>query len=152
MLMIDSLLIVTLLVSCYTDVRKRMIYNAVLLPAAVLALGWHIIFQGWGGVVFALQGAVLGFALLFIPYALGGMGAGDVKLLSLVGLFKGPGFVFYGFLLTALAGGALSLFLLLQRKLGSWRKDKMFAEAEKKDSFPYGAAIMIGTVLTYVVM
>lgn len=48
-----------------------------------------------------------------VPFILGGIGAGDIKLLGVVGAFKGSPFAINTFLWMALWGGALALVLLL---------------------------------------
>ena len=50
------------------------IYSATLSPWA-----------GWDGLLYSLWGTAVGMALLLPAYAIGGMGAGDVKLLAGVG-------------------------------------------------------------------
>ena len=40
---------------------------------------------GWEGIAWSIGGAVIGLVLLLPAYAIGGMGAGDVKLLAGVG-------------------------------------------------------------------
>jgi Type IV leader peptidase family. len=60
-----------------------------------------------------LEGGLLGL-LIFLPfYWLGGMGAADLKLLGLVGVYLGPQGVLYSALYTALAGGVLALLALV---------------------------------------
>jgi prepilin peptidase CpaA len=54
-----------------------------------------------GGIGAAIAGAFLGFGLLFPVYAIGGMGAGDVKMQMGFGAWIGA---FYGF-----SGGAMSI-------------------------------------------
>ena len=62
--------------------------------------------------VFSVQGLALGLAILIVPYVIGGMGAGDAKLLGAVGGILGPGGVFTAFLFTAVVGGVYALILL----------------------------------------
>src|SRR5438105_6610494 len=90
---------------------------------------------GTGGIGDSLAGTVLGFALLFPVYAVGGMGAGDVKMQmgfgAWIGAFYGltrtdwhPGamwIVFWAFCLAAVIGGALALGMILIR--GQVRKN-----------------------------
>ncbi len=85
-------------------------------------------------------GMVAGALLLMIPFALGGMGAGDVKMLAAIGALNGSKFVFHVFLYGALIGGALSLFTVF--KMGGFRK---------KIAVPYGTAIFMGTVMAYLI-
>ncbi len=61
----------------------------------------------------SLLGLVLGLALLLPLYAIGGMGAGDVKLLAGMGAWVGPAITFGSFLATAVVGGAIALAMML---------------------------------------
>ena len=61
-------------------------------------------------------GLVLGGLLLLPGYALGGMAAGDVKLMAMAGAFLGPGLAAAAVLYTCLAGGALALAALAWRR------------------------------------
>lgn len=70
------------------------------------------------GAIQALSGLALGFVLLLPCYALGVMGAGDVKLMAMVGAFLGAGAVFQAVLLSFIASGLAALaFALYHRKL-----------------------------------
>lgn len=169
-MIIDSLMVLALLISCYTDLRFQKIYNAVLFPTALLALGFHTGTVGLNGTVFALKGAGLGLALFFLPYLLGGIGAGDVKLLAVVGACKGTYFVFCSFLFAAIAGGVISLLVLIYRKkllatlrqmglalktalmsrLTVWNFPKL--DDENRASFPYGVAIVLGSISALMVV
>ena len=169
-MIIDSLLVFALLISCYTDLKFQKIYNAVLFPTALLAIGLHAGTQGWNGVVFALGGSVLGLALFFLPYLWGGIGAGDVKLLAVVGACKGADFVFCSFVFTAIAGGIISLLVLAwrgkllvtlrqvglalkvaaQSRLTVWNLPRL--DDEGRTCFPYGVAIVLGSITALVVM
>jgi prepilin peptidase CpaA len=85
---------------------------------------------GDGGIGASLAGTAVGFALLFPVYAIGGMGAGDVKMQmgfgAWIGAFYGlsqtdshPGalwIVFYAFCLAAVIGGALALGMIAVRR------------------------------------
>ena len=59
------------------------------------------------------MGALLGFALLVVVYAMGGMGAGDVKLMAAVGAWLGMPLTLYVFIISALASGAFAMVLVL---------------------------------------
>src|SRR3954466_3936189 len=91
-----------------------------------------------GGIGSALAGTALGFALLLPIYAIGGMGAGDVKMQmgfgSWIGAFYGlseskidpthPGalwILFYAFCLAAVIGGGLALGMIFLR--GQYRRN-----------------------------
>lgn len=110
------LLFVLLGVAVATDLRSRRIPNLLLLPALSLALMLHAIDAGLAGLVTAAGGLALGLAMLMPLYAVGGMGAGDVKLLGVIGSFLGPVGAVVAGLATMIAGAVLGIvFLLWQR-------------------------------------
>lgn len=67
------------------DVRTRRIPNVLTFGAALAALVFHIATQGLPGATTAIGGWAVAAALFFAPFALGGMGAGDVKLVAALG-------------------------------------------------------------------
>jgi prepilin peptidase CpaA len=101
--------------------------SAVLIEAAVID-GWKLRVPNWltfhfaiGGLLFAgyqggataalwaLAGATVGLALLLPLYSIGGMGAGDVKLLAGVGAWMGPAVTLGAFLCSGVLGGLMAL-------------------------------------------
>jgi prepilin peptidase CpaA len=131
------------------------IYSAVLSP-----------FAGWEGLFFSLIGTVVGLALLMPAYAIGGMGAGDVKLLAGVGAWVWGTDTFYAFAVSAIVGGAIAVVMVLVRR--GWNQhrtqfwmicneiltvkdpEKLAAIAAERKSkmllLPYGIPIAIGTI------
>ncbi|MDW8223184.1 MAG: A24 family peptidase [Gemmatales bacterium] len=93
--------------------------------ASGLILG--TMWDGWQGLWASLVLLGLGFLLLWPLYAIGGMGAGDVKMQmgfgawigALYGLTEGVWIVVYGFCLAAVVGGALAVVLMIWH--GRWR-------------------------------
>lgn len=119
------------------DLRHRRIPNSLVL--AGMALG--LLFQAWApagaglfvadggglGLGNALFGGLVGLALLLPMYVLRALGAGDVKLLAMAGVWFGPASVAWAALWTLLAGGVLSLAVaacsgVLPRVLGNLRE------------------------------
>jgi prepilin peptidase CpaA len=102
---------------------------------------------GDGGIGAALAGTAVGFALLFPVYAIGGMGAGDVKMQmgfgAWIGAFYGlasteshPGatwIVFYAFCLAAVIGGVLAVGMIFLR--GQFGKNMSNTRAILSDLF-----------------
>jgi prepilin peptidase CpaA len=58
----------------------------------------------------------MGIALLILPFLLGIMGAGDVKLMGAVGAILGARGAFIAFLFTGIAGGIYALMILLIKR------------------------------------
>ena len=164
--MLNYLLISTVGISLYTDIKYRKIFNAVTLPGMLIAFAYHGMTGGTEGILFSLKGLLLGGGLFLLPFIMGGLGAGDVKLLATVGALKGPHFVLQVFLTTALIGGLitgvilakegrllstlkrmfLSLFYFLFSKTKMSYLNHRHIEAE--GSFPYGLAIALGTLFS----
>lgn len=109
---------------------------------------------------------VLGLALLLLPYLLGAMGAGDVKMLAAMGALLGFPAIIHVFLYTCLAGGILAVALIAQRKalrrtfknmygmmLGLLPFVKGFSPQLARENsvgvMPYGVAIGLGTFAYY---
>jgi len=133
-------LLPVLFIASWTDFRERRIPNSLLFPSFLLALVLNIVISGSSGLLHSLAGAFMGFVLLIIPYALGGIGAGDVKLLIVIGSFGGIYFVLYSFLAGALIGGVLSFTILIFNKVSR----------KRNSSIPYGIPLSLG-VLVYVI-
>lgn len=113
-----------------SDVRSRRIPNQLVLLGLLSALalqatvtpGAGLFSEPFGalGLLKAAAGMVLGLLLLLPMYALGAMGAGDVKLMAMLGAFLGPLDILGAGLASVLAGGVLALLVALCQ--GSLRK------------------------------
>lgn len=167
--MLDFLLVIVLAICLYTDILYKKIYNIILLPAAATALSFNCYIYGLEGGITSLKGLLIGTALLLIPFMFGGIGAGDVKLLGVIGAFKGPEFVWMTFIAAAVIGGIIALLVMIksgQLKLrlkavwftflslfGIMPKVNLFSTIQSKGSyqtFPYGIAITAGTAAAYI--
>ncbi len=95
------------------DYKKQKIPNYLTLPTILIALIYHCNLSGMNGLLFSLLGMFTGIALLIIPYIMGGMGAGDVKLLGAIGAFVGCKSVVVVFLFTAVFGGFYAIGVLI---------------------------------------
>ncbi|XXG31598.1 MAG: prepilin peptidase [Ferrovum myxofaciens] len=111
----------------YTDLRYRKVSNFLLILGTFYFL--LVTFLQGRSVWQSLLGALVGLVVFLPFYFKGGMGAADLKLLSVVGLYLGPSGVFQVALLTALAGGALAVLALVLR-------------ASRR--LPYAVAIAVG--------
>jgi len=96
------------------DVRSRRVPNFLTLPGIACGLMLHLVFGGWAQLgLAAAAGLICGFIFLIFWLA-GGMGAGDVKLITAVACLAGMSYVVPLLIATALAGGAMALVLALR--------------------------------------
>ncbi|MCK5507183.1 MAG: prepilin peptidase [Desulfobacterales bacterium] len=107
---------IMLIVAAINDLRFQKIPNLLTYPTMVVALGCHVMMSGLDGLIFSAGGLALGIAVLILPYLMGGMGAGDAKLMGAVGAILGARGVFIAFLFTAIAGGVYALILVLIKR------------------------------------
>lgn len=108
-----KVLLVLLLVAAMIDLRTFRIPNLITLPFAVGAFTYYGVLYGSAGLFFSLAGLGVGLLLLLVPYMLGGLGGGDVKLLGMVGAFLGPKAVVSAFFFIAIFGGIYAVCVLL---------------------------------------
>jgi len=90
------------------DVRCHRIPNWLTLGGACAAVVVHGALSGGGGAALAGLAWLLGALMFFVPFALGGLGAGDVKLVAALGAWLGPGEVLWLALFSGVAGGLLA--------------------------------------------
>lgn len=119
-LLVKIILLILLGLSVYYDLKIRKIPNKITVPAALAGIVIGLIFSGLGGLVSSLAGLLFGLLIFIIPYLLGGMGAGDVKLMASIGALMGWEFTLQSALGTALVGGIMViLYMLYKRQLGN---------------------------------
>jgi len=103
------------LIAVVSDVRTRRIPNWLTFGAAAAALLYGWFHSGFPGVSQAALGWAAG-ALIFFPlFALGGMGAGDVKLVAGLAAWLGPIEAVYLAIFASMAGGVVGLMVALFR-------------------------------------
>ncbi len=164
------LVTVTLVVAALIDGWQLKVPNWITFPMVLSGIVYNAIEFGWEGLGASLLGMVVGLALLLPAYAIGGMGAGDVKLLAGVGAWVGATTTFYSFCVSAVIGGVIALAMVLVGR--SWRKHKnqflvivnemltvgkptelASIAAQRKSSMlllPYGIPIAIGTIAYFI--
>lgn len=110
-----------LTIACYYDCRFNKIPNLLNAVLVISGITLNVYIAGLSGFYFSLTGLLLGLALLFLPYLVGGFGAGDVKALGGMGALLGPYALLHVFAYMALFGGGLALlYNLFNRQL--WNK------------------------------
>jgi Flp pilus assembly protein protease CpaA len=166
--------IVATLTAAVTDIRRFRVHNVLTLPLLLSGMIFHATTGGLAGVSGSLLGALFGFGALFVVYIMGGMGAGDVKLMAGVGAWLGLPLTFYVLIASCLAAGVFAVGLLvlsrsasetwlnlqilvfrlstLGRHLGS--EDRLETEIKRADHrrrlIPFAAMVALGVVATYV--
>ena len=103
--------IVIAVVAALWDLRTRRIPNLLTFGAALAALLVNAYLSGLTGLGWSIAGWLVGVAFFFPFFALGGMGAGDVKLLAALGAWLGPALAVWVALFSLIAGGVLGLSL-----------------------------------------
>lgn len=112
----DYLVISLTAICVITDIKSRRIYNKILIPFLVAGLAAGFLAGGWNSLLDGAKGFIIGLLALVIPFARGGIGGGDVKLLAVIGAIKGTSFVLSTFLAGAIAGGIFALIALARRR------------------------------------
>ncbi|TWU25636.1 A24 family peptidase [Bythopirellula polymerisocia] len=160
---------VILIVAAVIDGLQLKVPNWITYPMILSGWAYSAVlssYAGWEGLGYSLLGTVVGLALLMPLYAIGGMGAGDVKLLAGVGAWMWPTVTFFAFAVSAIVGGVIAVGMVLWTK--SWDKHRdqfwgIFNEivtvkdpeklaeiaAERKPRMfllPYGIPIAIGSI------
>ncbi|MDH6590743.1 prepilin peptidase CpaA [Variovorax sp. TBS-050B] len=111
-------LLVLLLMAAVSDWRFYRIPNWLTFGGMVFAViyGTFAARTPAAGASLALGGLATGFAIMLPFYLLGIMGAGDVKLMAMVGAFLGPYQTLVAILFTCIAGGVAAIAFALHRR------------------------------------
>lgn len=136
------------------DLKSRRIPNWLTLGAFGIILIFSIFSFKIENFINCILGFVVGILLLFIPYILGGMGAGDVKLLAVIGSLVGYKDVVLVFFYSAICGLFLGLIWLLftpGHLTFLLKTGQILPTVDKKQKVPYGIAIFMGTIL-YIIL
>jgi prepilin peptidase CpaA len=111
-----AVLLGLLVITAWIDIWQHRIPNLLILAGLCFAIpysGLHPATSGANGWLIASSGCIVGFVSLFPFYLVRAMGAGDVKLMAMVGAFVGPFGALCAALLTFAAGGVLAIGVLL---------------------------------------
>ena len=142
------------------DSARRKIPNSISLGTT--AAGVALAASGVSGItpLSSFLGFFLGFMLMLPGHVLGATGAGDVKLFAAAGAIVGVEQIVPAFLMTAIVGGLLAVFIawrrgrllrtfrLTARLFGLRQEAKTDIESSgEHNRFPYGPAIAVGCVL-----
>ena len=143
------------------DLEHRLILHPTSIFGAILGLGAGSLRQG---LVSTLTGGLVGFAIMFIFYLLGtifarlrarrmrkagleaddeeALGAGDVILATILGLFLGWPLIWFGLVFGILLGGAISILLVLGLFISGQYKEKAWMVF-----IPYGPYFLLSSFM-----
>lgn len=155
------------------DLKSRKIPNWLTFSATAAGLAGSFYFWGWDGALTSAKGWLAGMAIFLLPFLLGGIGGGDVKMMGAIGALKGSVFVLETAIMTALYGGIMALILIIWKKRTAILKRfgaglKLFTltqgmagkklmmpleeDGQKERLYiPYGVAIFLGIITIYLV-
>jgi prepilin peptidase CpaA len=164
------LLSAVLVIAAVIDGWKLKVPNWITFPLIVGGWVYSGMYFGLEGLAWSLLGTMVGLLLLLPAYAIGGMGAGDVKLLAGVGAWVWSTVTLYAFCVSAIVGGVIAIAMVLWRR--DWfhhfyqfwgifneilevRDPSTLAEmaAKRKSAMlllPYGIPIAIGSIAYFV--
>lgn len=151
---------VTSLAALVFDIKFGRIPNWITLPVMTAGITYHYCSTGFQGLGLSVAGLLIGFSIFFVFYALGGMGAGDIKLMAALGALLGPKDILFTAAFTAIAGGIYAAILLLAKdNRKALTRYKAMAkgiimtghlvyieEDERITPLRYGAAIAVGAM------
>jgi prepilin peptidase CpaA len=141
-----------------SDLRRHRIPNLLVVLGLALGLAGQAYAGGLNGLGAALLGLSIGFAVFLPLYALGGMAAGDVKLMAMVGAFLTPSGALWAALFSLVAGGLCGFLIVLVRgqllqtlgRYGLMLRARAYlapaADEVAGKPFPYSVAILLGTL------
>jgi prepilin peptidase CpaA len=117
----------------FEDMRSMRIPNPLNFTALALALALGLVTGGAPGLIGAVSGVLLAFALFFLPFLFGWLGAGDVKAMMVLGALYGPGQLVGLGWWTLVTGGVIALCFVafhrggLRDLLGRWSRSFWFS-------------------------
>jgi len=126
-----------LLWAAVVDIRTRTIANGLNLAIALMAplFWWAAGVDLWPDAAMRVGVAAAVFLLFALAFHIGAMGGGDVKLAAALALWFSPGSTLKLIVLMSIAGGVLTLIVLIEHKL---------KKIEGRPEVPYGVAIAFG--------
>jgi prepilin peptidase CpaA len=157
-------LLILLTVSMVIDMRERRIPNLLICIGILSGLIFIILQLNDIAVLSRLSAFFIGIAILIIPFALGGIGAGDVKLLGVIGLFVGTRALINASLISFILGGVCALGMLIVSRIKQFKSistvcvsffnslmtKQLLLGEEGKLALPFSIPIGIGTFVVVV--
>lgn len=96
----------------YTDMRYRRVTNRTIVCGLVTGFLYST-YCGSGILLSGIAGAALALAINLVPFTMGLLGGGDVKLMMVIGLYTGPHVFMEVFVVTAIVGAIISIVVMM---------------------------------------
>jgi prepilin peptidase CpaA len=155
--------------AAWIDGRQLRVPNWLTYPMVFAGLIYGGVSGGWDGLGHSAIGMCMGLACLLPLYAVGGMGAGDVKLMAGMGAWVGAAATWHAFCVSVVVGAIMAVcmatyrkklshhtaqFFMIAREWAAVKDPRKLAEiaAERKPTMlllPYGIPICIGSILYF---
>ena len=155
--MISELVLALIVVAgVFYDLRERRIPNWLTVPALGVGLVLQGLQRGPEGLLIGLGGAAAGLALLALPFALGWVGGGDLKLLAAIGALMGAPFALWTLIFASAAAGVMAVGWLavtgnLAHSIGymflRWFRRTEAKPAALAASLSFGPALAVGVLM-----
>jgi prepilin peptidase CpaA len=156
--------------AAWIDGRQLRVPNWMTYPLMLAGLVYGGYTGGWEGLGHSVVGLVVGMLCLLPLYSVGGMGAGDVKLMMGMGAWVGAVATWYAFCVTVVVGAVMAVimawwrgrfdhhfaqFTMLWLEWASVKDPRKLSEiaARRKPTMlllPYGIPICIGSIMYFV--
>ncbi len=142
-------LAIILVVAAVIDVRTFTISNELNATVALMAplYWWSIALPFWPDAMIQIGVALAVFAVLAVTFYMGMMGGGDVKLAAALALWFSPASTIKFLVIMSLAGGLLTVIVLILHRIKARRAvDGSDEKESEKPEVPYGVAIAAGAL------
>ena len=151
-------MITILFVAAGMDLWMKKIKNWLILSGIMIGMFFSILQRGPDGIILSFLGFLTPFPLLlFFKFKL--IGAADIKLLSIIGIFQGPIFLIKSFLWMVVLAAPIALYLTIKQV----KKSQLLSQIKlcilsksiqkiptftKQKTIPLAVAILGGVVMT----